>query len=420
MGGWHTNQWTEHRMPTRRELDEAVSDRPVLLYFGFAGPCATNSAGKEFFDAADAAPPAHPEMTPVRVGDDGSIAAGTPGKPGSSMSAIYHLRRRETFEDKRRNTLDAMNYSASVGVTSWSDQVLLPWPGPLHPHQGLANLDHYRMYDPWLALHREGRTLIRLQMNFLHDQRDPQLPELRERLRNAFPFFGDNMLMTGGIGEWAAPLDAGDVWFQSQRLVAQARWRNQNSPGNLKTLIQVVDAYESVNKEFDITGLRWSAHHCPQVTAELLTRLRNMGCGVTMGANRWVTSAKAGVVAGPQFRTTIDHGIPMGIEGNGTHIAPLNPWLHMYYAATGVNSFGDQVNPDQHLTRVEALRTYTRGNSWFLNMEDRIGSIEPGKLGDLVVLNRDYFAVPDIEIRQIRSVLTVVDGKIVYSAGVVG
>lgn len=88
MGGWHTNQWAEHRMPTRRELDEAVSDRPVLLYFGFAGPCATNSLGKRFFDAADAAPPVHPDMTPVRVGDDGSIAVGTPGKSGPSMGAI--------------------------------------------------------------------------------------------------------------------------------------------------------------------------------------------------------------------------------------------------------------------------------------------------------------------------------------------
>jgi hypothetical protein len=312
-----------------------------------------------------------------------------------------------------------MTYSASVGVTSWIDQVLLPWPGPPHPHQGLANLNHYRLYDPWLSLHREGRTLIRLQMNFLHDQRDPELPELKERLRNSFPFFGDDMLMTGGIGEWAAPLDAGEVWFESQRLVAKAKWRNQNSPGNLKTLIQVVEAYEAINKEFDITSLRWSAHHNPQVTGELLTRLRSMGCGVTMGANRWVTSSTPGVAAGPQFRTMVDHGIPVGIEGNGTHIAPLNPWLHMYYATTGVNSFGYQVNPGQQLTRAEALRTYTRGNSWFLNMEDRIGSIEPGKLADLIVLNGDYFAVPDVEIKQIHSILTVVDGKIVHNTGVV-
>jgi hypothetical protein len=49
-------------------------------------------------------------------------------------------------------------------------------------------------------------------------------------------------------------------------------------------------------------------------------------------------------------------------------------------------------------------------------MENKIGSIEPGKLADLAVLNKDYFAVPDAEIKQIRSVLTVVDGKVVHEA----
>ena len=70
------------------------------------------------------------------------------------------------------------------------------------------------------------------------------------------------------------------------------------------------------------------------------------------------------------------------------------------------------------ITRQEAIRLFTRGNSWFLRMEDKIGSIEPGKLADLAVLNKDCFAVPDAEIKQIRSVLTVVDGKIVHNAGV--
>ena len=67
MGGWHPNQWAEHRHPTLAELDQAVPDRPVLLYERFTGPCATNSLGKAFFDAADAAPPVHPDIKPVKV-----------------------------------------------------------------------------------------------------------------------------------------------------------------------------------------------------------------------------------------------------------------------------------------------------------------------------------------------------------------
>jgi predicted amidohydrolase YtcJ len=418
MGGWHPNQWADHRHPTRRELDEAVSDRPVLLYERFTGPCATNSLGKAFFDAADAAPPVHPAVVKVNVSDSGAIAPASFAQGGPSATALFYLRRLQTFEDKKRSAMDAMAYSASVGLTAHLDQVLFPTPGPLHPNQILSNLDQYRMYDAWLALHREGKAIVRLEMNFLQNQSDPALPELKERLRNQFPFFGDDMMRTGAIGEWAAPLGSGSVWRDAQRLVGEAGWRNENSVQDLAGLTQVVDAYEAVNKEFDITGLRWVVHHVPVVTSDLLTRLRGLGCGVQMAAFRWVTSSDPKVIVGAPFRTILDHGVQAGMHGDGVHIAPLNPWQHIYFATTGVNSFGDRVNGDQQITRQEALRLFTRHNSWFLRMEDKIGSIEPGKLADLAVLDRDYFSVPDVQVKQIRSVLTIVDGRIVHDAGV--
>jgi hypothetical protein len=373
--------------------------------------------GKEYFDRMDSGDPVHPDVAPVNVAEDGSIEAAGFGGGGSAATALYYLRSLQTFEDRKRSTLDAMNYSASVGLTAQLDQVLFPTPGPLHPSQILSNLDQYRMYDPWLELHREGRTTIRLQMNFLHNQSDPGLPELRERLRTQFQFFGDDMLMTGAIGEWAAPLAAGDAWFEAQRLVAEAGWRNENSVQNLSALEQVVEAYERVNEEFPITGLRWMVHHVPEITEDLLDRLHAMECGVQLGAYRWVTSADPGAAVGPAFRTIYDHPIQTGIHGDGVHIAPLNPWLHIQYATTGMNSFGDRVNGDQVLTRDEALRLFTRENAWFLRMEDKIGSIEAGKLADLVVLDRDYFSVPDDQIRDVRSVFTVVDGRIVHDLG---
>jgi cytosine/adenosine deaminase-related metal-dependent hydrolase len=113
------------------------------------------------------------------------------------------------------------------------------------------------------------------------------------------------------------------------------------------------------------------------------------------GRFRWVTSSDPKVVTGAPFRTIVDHGIQVGMHGDGVHIAPLNPWAHIYFATTGVNSFGDKVNGDQQITREEALRLFTRGNSWFLRMEDRIGTIENGKLADMSVLNKDYFTVPE-------------------------
>src|SRR5688572_11521227 len=161
MGGWHPNQWSERRRPTRRELDEAVSDRPVLLYERFTGPAVTNSLGKKLFDEWDAAAPVHPEIKKVAVADDGTIAPAGFAGGGPAASALYHMRRMQTFEDKLRSTTDAMTYSTAVGLTAHLDQVLFPTPGPLHPNQILSNLDQYRMYDSWQAVHRSGKATVR-------------------------------------------------------------------------------------------------------------------------------------------------------------------------------------------------------------------------------------------------------------------
>ena len=303
MGGWHPNQWAEHRHPTRQELDAAVPDRPVLLYERFTGPCVTNSLGKAFFDAADAAAPVHPNIAPVKVADNGAIAAAGSPAAGRRPARCFTCAGCRPSRTRSAAPLDAMTYSASLGLTAHLDEVLFPTPGPLHPSQILSNLDQYRMYDSWLALHREGKTIVRLQMNFLQNQNDPALPELKERLRNQFQFFGDDMMMTGSIGEWAAPLGSGAVWREAQRLVAQAGWRNENSVQNLAGLTQVVEAYEAVNKEFDITGLRWMVHHVPEVTRRpahpaASARLRRADGGVSLGhvdaIPRWSSARRSG------------------------------------------------------------------------------------------------------------------------------
>jgi predicted amidohydrolase YtcJ len=90
----------------------------------------------------------------------------------------------------------------------------------------------------------------------------------------------------------------------------------------------------------------------------------------------------------------------------------------MYFATTGLNTLGVLINPKQQITRQEVLSLYTRENGWFLREEDDLGSIEEGKLADLVVLNSDYFAVPNEDLKKIRSVLTVVGGNVVYDGGV--
>ena len=121
--------------------------------------------------------------------------------------------------------------------------------------------------------------------------------------------------------------------------------------GNLAQLQQVVSAYEAVDAEFGIKDLRWMVHHVPFVSDDLLTRLkdarlRRRDGGVPLGHPGRPTAP-----VGAPFRTIVDHGIKVGIHGDGVHIAPLNPWPHIHYATTGINSFGQQINPGQQITR---------------------------------------------------------------------
>ena len=243
---------------------------------------------------------------------------------------------------------------------------------------------------------------------FLQNQNDPQLPELKERLKNSFQYFGDDMLMTGGIGEWAAPL-------QRRRLARSAAVGRASRMAQRKQRARSGDpdssgrSYEAVNKEFDITGQRWMVHHVPVVNNDLLTRLQRMGCGVQMAAFRWVTSTDPKVVVGAAFRTIVDHGIQVGIHGDGVHIAPLNPWLQIYFATTGVNSFGARVNGDQQITRQRLSVSSHAAIAGSCEWRTRLARLnQAGWLTSPSLIRTTM--VPDVEIKQIRSVLTIVDG----------
>lgn len=428
MGAGTPRMFAELRLPTLDEIDSVVSDRPVFLYQGGGGPARTNTLGKQFFESATG-----PLAGPVTVGADGSIAG---GNPSMANRALYHLRIRQTFDDKKRSALDAMAFSASVGVTAVLDQVLpAKASGALDPQptDALFNLDHFRMYDAWLALHAEDKALVRLQMNFLHNQGyiaalgdlANQLPELRERLQFSQPFFGDDMVRTGGIGEWGAPFaapsnaDGYAVWYEAQRLIAKARWRNENAQANNPNIETVIQAYEAMDAEFGIKDLRWGLQHVDQATPAQIERLKALNCGVSLSGFRWLGGVPRadGLPVGPMFADVVASGIHAGMHEDGVHIAPHNPWFALHYATTGLNVLGQQINPGQQITRQQALKAYTRENAWYLNRENDLGSIEVGKLGDLVVLDRDYFTVSAEDMRGTKPILTVVGGKVVHTTG---
>jgi hypothetical protein len=410
IGGFHRNHLVppdqSPRLPTLAELDEAVPDNPVYISESFSGPSATNSLGKAFFEGLG-----------IPVGADGSIAGGFGAGSPTGRATLALRQTLLDFEQRKRGAVDAMAYGLGLGVTTHLDQGAFQATGT--PSDGAAHEDNFTMHLPFLSLAEEGRLDARLRINFLHMESDQATPELVERLKNAFQFFGNDFIRTGGIGEFIAQgTGPTSPFLAAARRVAEAGWRAEVHSLSTTDFQLEIQAFETVNNEFPITDLRWVVAHVPFITEEYVNRFKALGGGLSLTGWRYLAGSPA--QNGPPFRMIVDNGINVGMSSDGMQIAPMNPWIHMYYATTGRNARGVLINDGQQITRTEVLRLYTADNGWFLREEDDLGTIEVGKLADLVVLNEDYFIVPDDRLRQIRSVLTVVGGRIVHNTGEVG
>jgi predicted amidohydrolase YtcJ len=409
MGGWNVVQFAEKRMPTLAELDAADVDHPVIVFHSFTGPAAVNTKAKAFFAGRN-----------IAVSDTGAIAINAP-----ALAALNALRAVQTLADQKRGTLDALNYSASVGITTDVDMGAFIPPGAPDTQDSfaadtLATFDPFRMYDAISSVHRDGKLPVRVRLFFLSMDTRPDVPMLKQRLLNNFREFGDDMLRLSGIGEFATswPLFGNappSNYETALKLIAKQGWAFQQhslSPAEDKLTI---DTFEAVNKTTPIADLHWSIAHAPRIDAPTLARFKAIGAGMAIHP---FTYLAGGAGAGPPLRTILDSGIHAGAGSDSAQISTLNPWLMIYFMVTGKNSSGVLINQGQTLTRMEALKLYTSENGWFLHEDGKLGTIEAGKLGDLVVLSSDYFsttAVPDEAIKKLKSVLTVVDGKIVHN-----
>jgi predicted amidohydrolase YtcJ len=119
----------------------------------------------------------------------------------------------------------------------------------------------------------------------------------------------------------------------------------------------------------------------------------------------------------PRLRALVDSGIPLAMTTDAFRAATFNPWVGISWMVSGKSVSGSEVlATNNRLSRVEALRLFTSGPAWFMNAETEIGMIAPGYLADFVLLDRDYFTVAEKQIEDISSVLTVMNGRVVFGA----
>jgi predicted amidohydrolase YtcJ len=410
MGGWVPEQFAEKRLPTLAELDKAASGNPVIVFQQFFGPAAVNTAARQFLTGKN-----------IAVSDAGLVAAGPP-----SLTALNALRAIQTFADKKQGALDAMAYSASMGVTTNVDMGAFVIPNTPNTDASvqmdtLASDDPFTMHEPLLALHRDGKISTRLRIFYLSMDKEPQVSLIALRVLNSYPGFGDDMVRISGIGEFVTqwPLFKGEFptnYLAALKLVAQHGWPFQQHTLSSREDAFTIESFAKINETIPIADLRWSIAHVPELTAENLAKAKALGIGLALHGFRYLSGAKRG---GPPYRSIVESGIKVGAGSDSAQISTLNPWNMIYYMVTGKNAAGMLVNDGQTVSREQAIRLYTAANGWFMREENTLGSIEPGKLADLVVLDRDFFdtaKVPDESIRQVRPAMTIVGGKIVYDA----
>ena len=401
IGGLQPRQFKENRLPTLAELDAAAPRHAVYIHASFNGPATTNTLGRKFFESKG-----------VPVAADGTIA-----QNGPTWDALDALRSVWTVAAKKRTMQQVFSYFNSVGLTTVHSVLGSQERGPA---QYFGTEDH----RPMLELHKEDKLTLRLRLYFNTGPRVDGKPgngTVRELVDNQLPDLGNDMVKTAGLGEhivdWphegAVPLP--EEYYQSVRLLAQRRWQLMEHSFNEPNHVARADVWERVDKEFPIGDLRWTIDHVNTIELPTIERMKKLGVGVRAHGYR-VLGGTPGQ-AGPQYRRLLDSGIHVGTGMDGAQAAPINPWLNVYYMVTGRNVRGELINDGQQITRQEAVWLYTGANGWFSREEHVLGTIEPGRFADLVVLSADVFdpkAVPDEEIRRIKSVMTVLGGRVVY------
>jgi predicted amidohydrolase YtcJ len=191
----------------------------------------------------------------------------------------------------------------------------------------------------------------------------------------------------------------------------------------------LLEAYARADRAVGIKGRRWLITHANFTSADNLRRCAELGVGADLQpAWLWKDTRTLLAVLGPRrmawfhpYRKWLDAGLTIG--GGSDHMIrldplgatnPWDPWLGIWVAVTRRAEGAGVLNPDQRLSRTEALRFYTVNNARLHFEEQEKGSVEPGKLADLVLVDRDPLTCPEDDLRTTQVLWTMVGGKIVF------
>jgi predicted amidohydrolase YtcJ len=423
LGGWHPAQFTERRLPSPAELDQAAPDHPVFIHpvYGHDDHGALNAAALAALGWTGTCP--DPPGGRLHRRPDGRPDGRLSGVGG--YQAVTAVALRPSPAQAAESTQAFFGRLAALGLTGVIDA------GGL----GMGPDQYHAIRSVW----RRGALPLRVRMNLGATTPGAEPQQIAAWRAYTGPGVGDGILSVLGLGEvmhlgchdWEGMTEleitdgAYREFVQQAREAAVAGWPMTVHAILDSSIGRILDAIAEVDAEIPVRGLRWSLCHAECISPANLRRVRDLGLALAL-QSRLVH--KAGVCAerwgedtvrhGPPLGDILRLGIPFGAGTDATRAASYHPWRALWWFVTGQSLDGGPRRDAAHrLDRATALHAYTRGSTWLSFEDTSRGLLIPGACADLAVLSGDYFTVPEDDIPAITADLTVVDGRVVHAAG---
>lgn len=425
VGGFTEQQFAEKRLPTLDEINALAPDTPVFILHLYDRAILNRAALRAAGYTKDTPNPPGGEIQRDSAGNPTGLLIARPN--ALILYATLAKGPKLSPEDQIVSTRHYMRELNRLGITSVIDA-----------GGGFQNYpDDYRIIQ---SLAAEDKLTIRIAYNLFTQNKGKELEDFKGWTKLVKPGQGDAMFRHNGGGEMLVfsaadfedfkeprpdlPATLEDELYAVTKHLAENRWPFRIHGTYEESVSRFLDVFERVNREVPFDGLHWFIDHAETISQKSIDRIRALGGGIAIQhrmayqgeefVNRY--GAKA-AEATPPVQKMLGAGLPVGMGTDATRVASYNPWIGIYWLVTGKTVGGLRLYPPaQRLTREDALRLYTEGSSWFSTENGRKGAIIAGQYADLAVLDRDMMDVPEDELKDLRAVMTMVGGKVVYGA----
>ena len=433
IGGWSPYQFKENRLPTIEEIKKAVPNRPVIVQYAYNRAYLNDLAMKAFGVGTDRFPNS-PDV--IFEKDEKGKYTGIVHAYTFTFASLELMVPQPSEEEQLSSIANAIHDMNRFGVTTAIDAAsIYGYPHGHLPIQQLAKDNSLNIRMPFIDLQfgdTSSPTLVDAHINTV-TKKSPISPG-----ENVHPTMSHGHVYEG-TGEILRLEIHDHENFDRPAVVIDEEVMHRHIQEDITKLIEkgipfrlhisynenistFLDALENINTKTPLDGLPWSIEHAETISPENIERVKKLGGGIALdmkmamhGDGFIKTHGIEKALQTPRLRKLVDSGIPLAVTTDAFRASSYNPWIGISWMITGKSVSGSEVlAEDNRLTREEALKLVTVGPTWFQNQESEMGKIIPGHLADFALLNKDFFSIPEDEIKTISSVLTVLNGRIVF------